>query len=242
VAERHAAHDLLLVAAFAADDLDAADRPGAEAQVAGCADCSALATDLVSIARATAEMPLPRRPRDFFVSPADARRLRPQGLRRLAAAIAGPRAQLARPVAGGLMMLGVAGLLVASLPGLSLLGSSSSADQRLEFLASPAPGSEVQGGPVAPYASEAPAASAAVPGDVRGAGQGASIPPGAGGTAASAPAPVPAVGPDSVKTQPETTREATTGPSPLVIGSVALIAVGAVLLITSVLQPGRRRS
>jgi hypothetical protein len=240
VAERHAAHDLLLVAAFAADDLETSDRAGAQAQVAGCADCAALATDLVSIARATAEMPVPRRPRDFFVSPADARRLRPRGIRRLAAAIAGPRAQLARPLAGGLMMLGVAGLLVASLPGLSLLGSSSSADQRLEFTASPAPDAAIQGEPLVPYASGAPAASA--PGDVSGAGQGASIPTGAGGTAASAPAPVPAVGPDSVKTEPETARDVATGPSPLVIGSVALIAIGAVLLLASVLQPGRRRS
>jgi len=238
VAERHATHDLLLVAAFAAGDLEAADRTRAEAVVAGCAECSVLAADLVSIARATAEMPMPRRPRDFFVSPADAERLRPHGLRRLAAAIAGPRVQLARPLAGGLMMLGVAGLLVASLPGLSLLGPSWAGDQRLEFAASPAPDSEIQGGPVVPYASAAPAASEAL-GDVRGAaGQGASIPPGAGAPGASAPAPAPAVGSDPAKTA----REATTGPSPLVIGSVALIAIGAVLLLSSLLQPARRRS
>jgi hypothetical protein len=235
VAERHAAHDLLLVAAFAAGDVDAADRPGAEALVAGCAECATLATDLVSIARATAEMPVPRRPRDFFVSPADARRLRPRAIRRLTDAIAGPRVQLARPLAGGLMMLGFAGLLVASLPGLSLLGSSSSADQRLEFTASPAPDAAIQGEPLVPYASGAPAASA--PGDVRGAGQGASVPSVAVGVpGASNPAPAP--GPEAVKTA----RDATTGPSPLVIGSVALIAIGAVLLLTSVLQPGRRRS
>lgn len=240
MAEQHETHDLLLVAAFAAGDLDAADRPGAEALVAGCAECSALATDLVSIARATAEMPVPRRPRDFFVSPADAERLRPRGLRRLAASIAGPRVQLARPLAGGLMMLGFAGLLVASLPGLSLLGSSSSAgDQRLEFAASPAPDSEIQGGPLVPYASGAPSATEAAPGDVRGAaGQGASIPPGAGAPGASAPAPAPAVGPEAARTA----RDAATGPSPLVIGSVALIAIGAVLLLSSVLQPARRRS
>ena len=239
MAERHAAHDLLLVAAFAAGDVDSADRAGAEALVAGCPECSALATDLVSIARATAEMPAPRRPRDFFVSPADAERLRPHGLRRLAGAIAGPRGQVARPLAGGLMMLGFAGLLVASLPRLSPFGASTSADQRLEVLASPAPDSAIQGEPLVPYASGAPAASDA-PGDVRGAGgQGASVPPVAvGEPGASAPAPAPAVGPDPAKTA----REVAAGPSPLVIGSVALIAIGAVLLLVSVLLPARRPS
>jgi hypothetical protein len=239
VAERHETHDLLVVAALAAGDLDAADRPGAEALVAGCAECSALAADLVSIAGATAEMPVPRRPRDFFVSPADAERLRPHGLRRLAAAIADSRLQVARPLAGGLMMLGFAGLLVASLPGLSLLGSSSSADQRLEFLASPAPDSAIQGERLVPYASGAAAASAA-PGDVPGgAGQGASVPPVAvGAPGASAPAPAPAVGSEGAKTA----RDVATGPSPLVIGSVALIGIGAFLLVGSLLRPGSRRS
>lgn len=239
MAERHAGHDLLLVAALAAGDLDAPDKQRAEALLASCADCSALAGDLVSIARATAEMPVPRRPRDFFVSPADAERLRPRGLRRLAGTMARPRTTLARPLAGGLMMLGIAGLLVASLPGLPQFGSASSADQRLELAASPVPDSAIQGEPLLPYASGAPAASVA-PGDVRGgAGQGASAPPvSVGVPGASAPAPAPAEGPDAAKTA----REATRGPSPLVIGSVALVAIGALLFLASLLRPGPRRS
>jgi hypothetical protein len=241
VAEGHGTHDLLLVAALAAGDLDATERPGAEAQVGDCADCAALAADLVSIARATAEMPLPRRPRDFFLAPADAERLRPRGLRRLASAIAGPRIPLARPLAGGLMMLGVAGLLLASLPGLPQLGSASSADQRLEFAASPAPDAAIQGEPVVPplvpYASGAPAPSAA-PGDVRGAGgQDASAPPVAAGVP-GASAPAPAVEPERVKTG----RDAATGPSPLVIGSVALVAIGAALFLAPLLRRDPRRS
>jgi hypothetical protein len=234
VAERHSNHDPLLVAAFAAGDLDATDRPRAEALVAGCAECSALATDLVSIARATTEMPLPRRPRDFFVSPADAERLRPDGLRRLAAAITRPRVGLARPLAGGLMMIGFAGLLVASLPGLGGSAASAPADKRLEYRSSPATDSQVQGGPDAPGASAAPAPTDATLGEVRGsAGQGESIAPAAGG-----PISTPAAGPDAFKTA----RDALVGPSALVIGSVALVAIGAALFLASLLRPGPRRS
>ena len=228
MAERHETHDLLLVAGFAAGDLEATDRPAAEALVTGCAECSALATDLVSIARATAEMPVPRRPRDFFVSPADAKRLRPHGLRRLAAAFAGPRGQVARPLAGGLMMLGFAGLLVGSLPGLTQFGAAPSADRRLEFAASPAPDSAIQGEPLVPAASAAPAATDSNAGDARG----GAVP------GASAPAPAPAVASDP----PRTARDAAPGPSPLVVGSIALIAIGAALLLATRLQPARRRS
>lgn len=234
MADRHADHDLLLVAAFAAGDLDANDRPAAEALAASCAECAALATDLVSIAQATAEMAPPRRPRDFFVSPADAQRLRPHGLRRLAAAIGGSRGQLARPLAGGLMMLGFAGLLVASLPGMPQFGAAPSADQRLEFQASPASDSEIQGGPADPYASGAPAATDASLGEVRGgAGQGEGLQPAAG-----EPISTSAAGPNGSKSA----RDAAVGPSALVIGSVALIAIGAVLLVASLLRPGPRRS
>jgi len=238
VADRHEAHDLLLIAALAAGDLDAPDRPRAEALVAGCAECSALAADLEAIARATAELPAPRRPRDFFVRPADAERLRPNRLRRLAAAIAGPRVHLARPLAGGLMMIGFAGLLVASLPGLGGPAASTPADQRLESVASPMPDSEIQGGPAAPGASGQPAATDETLGEVRGsAGRGASLQPAAGGPAASAPAPEP--GP--AKTSRGAARDAVAGPSGLVIGSVALVAIGAVLFLASLLTPGPRR-
>lgn len=236
MAERHASHDLLLVATLAARDVDSAHRPAAEALVAGCPDCAALATDLVAIARATAEMPVPRRPRDFFLSPTDAERLRPRGLRRLAAASGRPW-KTARPLAGGLMMLGFAGLLVASLPGVGQLGGATSAQQRLELAGSPAPDSAIQGEPLMPYASEAPASSDT--GDVRGAaGQGASAPPVAeGAPGASASAPAPAAGPEVARTA----RDATAGPSPLVVGSVALIAIGAVLFVSSMVGLAARR-
>jgi hypothetical protein len=239
VADRHEAHDLLLVAAFAAGDLEVGDLALAEALVGACDQCATLAADLRAISRATAEIPVPRRPRDFFVRPDDAERLRPNRLRRLAAAIAGPRAQLARPFAGGLMMIGFAGLLVASLPGLGGPASVAPADRRLESLASPMPDSEIQGGPAAPGASGEPAATDETLGEVRdSAGQGASLRPVAGGPPASAPA----AEPGPIKTSREAARDAVAGPSGLVIGSAALVAIGAVLFLASLLRPGPRRS
>lgn len=231
----HSDHDLLLVAAFAADDLDGDDLARADELVGACGDCSTLGADLRAIAQATGELPLPRRPRDFFVRPADAERLRPRGLRRLAAAIGGPRVQLARPLAGGLMMLGFAGLLVATQPWLSQFGGASTADQRLEYRASPVPDSEIQGGPDAAYASGAPSATDAALGGVRGsAGQAASLQPAAG-----APILTSTGAPDEFKTGREGVAA---GPSGLVIGSVALVAIGAFLLLASWLSPGPRRS
>jgi hypothetical protein len=233
VADRHTDHDLLLVAAFAAGDVEAGDLSRANALVGACGECATLAADLRAISRATAEMPAPRRSRDFFVSPADAERLRPHGLRRLTAATTRPRLGLARPLAGGLMMIGFAGLLVASLPGLGGSAGSAPADQRLEYRASPATDSHVQGGPDAPGASAAPAPTDATLGEERsGSGQGASLPPEAGGPAASAAAPA----------LVETGRDSAAGPSALVVGSVALVAIGAVLFLASVLRAGPRRS
>lgn len=142
----HAAHDLLLVAAFAADDVEAADRIRAEALLASCAECTALAADLQAIARATAELPAAVRPRDFTLRPEDAARLRPLGWRRLAAAFGARRLDVTRPLAAGLTTLGLAGLLVSGLPLLPLGGSAGAAAS-----AAPSPA------PAAAAASDAPA-------------------------------------------------------------------------------------
>jgi hypothetical protein len=224
VADRHTDHDLLLVAAFAAGDLEAGDVVPAQALVANCAECRSLATDLQAIARATADVPAPRRPRDFFLSPADARRLRPNGLRRLAATFARPRIQSARPLAGGLMMLGFAGLLIASLPGVSQQAGLPASDQRLEAHASPPPGSDAQGGQLQPAAaSPRPYASGSEFTDVQGgAGQASATP-----------------------TEPDATayeRDTAAGPSALLVGSVAVLAIGAGLFLASLLRTGPRTS
>jgi hypothetical protein len=121
LAVAHPTHDLLLVAAWASDDLDGAARAAATELVDGCSACAALASDLRALAIATRSLPPARRPRDFGLSPADAERLRPHGLRRFLAALAAPRS-FSRPLAASLTTLGVAGLLLASLPGVLPFG------------------------------------------------------------------------------------------------------------------------
>ena len=152
----HAEHDLLLIAAFAAADVEPADAAAAERLLASCPDCAALAADLRSIARATAELPPVTRPRDFTLRPADAARLRPLGWRRLAAAFGARRLDVTRPLAAGLMTLGLAGLLFASLPA---IGSSSGTAGSAPAAAG-SPGAAAQG---APANADSLASAAALP-------------------------------------------------------------------------------
>lgn len=117
----HAAHDPLAVA-------EAADRGGRlPAGLASCAECTALHADLVAIAAAVPTAALPPRPRDFTLTPADAARLRPGGWRRLLAAIGSSRDVVTRPLAIGFTTLGLAGLLVATVPGALPGGGAASA-------------------------------------------------------------------------------------------------------------------
>jgi hypothetical protein len=231
VAERHDTHDLLLVAAHAAGDLDGEDVARGEALVAACSGCATLVTDLRAIARATAEVPPARRPRDFFIHPADAERLRPRGFRRIAAAFSAPSLRLARPLAGGLMMVGFAGLLVASLPGLGGLGGSAAtapADQRLESMASQEPSSDLvrdAAASAAPYATDASFGGAS------------------GGAQASAPPPAAApIGSLAVLERREALTDSASGPSPLFLASVGLVAIGAALFLLTLLRTAPRRS
>ena len=130
VSELHAQHDLLLVASLAAGDLAGADRDLASAQIADCNDCAALHADLIDIARATAALPPAVAPRDFRLSPEQAAALRPLGWRRLVAAIGGSRPLMSRQLGIGLATIGLAGLLVSTLPGINLGGSAAAPPQR----------------------------------------------------------------------------------------------------------------
>jgi hypothetical protein len=127
----HANHDLLLIAALAAGETSAAEHAAASALAADCADCAALADDLRALARAAAELPMPARPRDFTLTPEAASRIRQRGWRRLLAAFGTPRFELVRPLAAGLTTLGLAGFLLAGVPGLggSPAAAPTSADQ-----------------------------------------------------------------------------------------------------------------
>jgi hypothetical protein len=138
-AGNHAAHDLVLVA-------EAADRggrlPGAQA---ACPDCLALHADLVLLAAALPASAIPARPRDFTLTADDAARLRPAGWRRWFAAIGTTRDAVSRPLAIGLTTLGLAGLLVATIPG-ALPGSSATSAGPADMTLAPLAG---EGAPAA---------------------------------------------------------------------------------------------
>ena len=121
----HAAHDTLLIAALAADDLTGAARSDAEARLAACPDCAALHADLVAIAAATSTLPAPVRPRSFTLAPEQAARLAPSPWRRLLGGLRNPTG-LARPLAATFTTLGIAGLLLTALPAIGPIGLGAS--------------------------------------------------------------------------------------------------------------------
>jgi anti-sigma factor RsiW len=168
----HEAHDRLLIASLVDRSPSDTDRALAEAQLAGCGDCAALYADLVALSAATRAMPIPKRPRDFTLTASDVQRLRVRGWRRLLAAIGSSRDVFSRPLAIGLTTLGLAGLLVATVPaylpslgGPTSLQTAEDAQRNLAAGAGEASGagqeSEAQGSeaPLAPESGPAIAAS-----------------------------------------------------------------------------------
>lgn len=127
----HGRHDRFLVASLLDEDLAAEVRARAEAQVATCPACAELLADLRAIAAATASLPVPPRRRDFRLSPEDARRLRPRGIRRFVAALGAPRLAVLRPLGTAMATLGLAGLLLTATPlGQGLLGPAAPGAER----------------------------------------------------------------------------------------------------------------
>jgi hypothetical protein len=123
-ASAHAMHDHALVAALAMrePDLAEADRAAAGELVAVCAECADLLADLVALQVALPATSTPARPRDFALTPEDAARLRAGGWRRVLGFFGSARDSVSRPLAVGLTTLGLAGLLVASMPSFAGLG------------------------------------------------------------------------------------------------------------------------
>lgn len=186
----HGAHDLELVAAFAAGDA-AADRAARAADlVASCESCRLLADDVRALRLATRALPAPSRTRDFRLSAETAARLRPaspwERFRRSLVAPGG----LGRPLTASLMTLGLAGLLVSAVPFLPAgLSTLTQRDATTGSLA--APESNVAAGGAAPQAATVGATDA----DAVTAGSGAKAAPGA--------SPVPAGGPAAVALPPD---------------------------------------
>jgi hypothetical protein len=126
--EPHDEHDALLIAAWVARDTDPGEAAQAAAQAAGCVECRALADDLRAIQAATAALPAPERTRDYRLTPAGAARLRS---RRgwLDPFRPGATGRL-RPLAAAMTAIGLAGLLVTTLPITGPRGGSGAAVSR----------------------------------------------------------------------------------------------------------------
>jgi hypothetical protein len=101
----HAAHDPLLIARAASDDdLTPAEQATAADRVATCPDCAELHADLLAMAAGLrTDLPLPRRPRDFRLSP-DALVRGPSWRERLSRGLAGPAL---RPLAATICAFGL---------------------------------------------------------------------------------------------------------------------------------------
>jgi hypothetical protein len=121
----HARHDRDLVAALAArePDLAAPELGAARELVQRCTECRDLLADLVALQAAVPTMATPTRPRDFTLSDADARRLRPRGWRAVLGFIGSARDGFSRPLAIGFTTIGMVALLVTALPSIPLGGS-----------------------------------------------------------------------------------------------------------------------
>jgi hypothetical protein len=122
----HAVHDHMLIANLVDRAPSDGDRALAQEQLANCRDCALLYEDLVALSEATRAMPVQARSRDFTLTQADAERLRARGWRGLLAAIGSSRDAFSRPLAVGLTTLGLAGLLVATIPGALPQGGAAS--------------------------------------------------------------------------------------------------------------------
>ena len=104
----HAKHDRFMIAGAVGD---------ASPPLAGtCPSCRALFIDLSAISAAIREAWVPSRPREFLLTTADEARLRPARWRRLLAAIGTQRDAITRPIAVTCTGLGLAGLLLTTVP------------------------------------------------------------------------------------------------------------------------------
>jgi hypothetical protein len=166
-ATAHARHDRDLIAALAAREPDiAAPELGAARELAQrCTECRDLLADLVALQTAVPTMATPPRPRDFTLTDADARRLRPRGWRAALGFIGSARDGFSRPLAVGFTTIGMVALLVTALPSIPLGGSGGGMVLSTVGNAVPqaAPGAAASQAPAssAPSAAPAPAAQPA---------------------------------------------------------------------------------
>jgi hypothetical protein len=130
--------------------------------VADCPACAQLRDDLRSIMAATAALPAPRRTRDFRLTDADGAPQRRAGWRRQLGRFGAPRLAFTKPLAGGLVALGIAGLVLTAAPSLiPAIGTSGAAPAQAPLAGAYGPAQATEGpagfgsdsGGVAPAAS-----------------------------------------------------------------------------------------
>lgn len=264
---QHAQHDPDVIAGLAAGGATAIERTRGQALLDSCVDCRALHDDLVAIAAATRSLPAARAPRDFRITAEQAARLRRTSwLTRLLGPFASA-GSAARPLAAAFTTLGLVGIFVASaLPGMLGGAASMAAPESQTGAGAGAPAGAA--GSQAPGTVAGPTLVSTVPGDAGyGAKDNtASQAPAAGRSSAPVPAvpTAPGAGPSEVAalTATEAPQAAAAGatdsgrnatsaggdfaydvpaptpPNPLLIGSIALLAVG--LLLFALRSAGRR--
>ena len=232
----HANHELALIAGHAAGDLAVSERIRADALLQSCTACADLRRDLIAIAAATRALPTAAVvPRDFRLDAAQAARLRRGSWLRTLLQPFGAAKSGVRPMAAALTSLGLAGLFVTMiLPGMFGSAASAPAKERdMSRAGLPAPTS-------AP-AQPAAAGSSAGAGGVQAAGQPSA--PGyntlTGAKSSQVPKDMPedpAIGlPGShvpaVDMSTDESGVVSPSPNPIVLGSLALLAIGLALFL-----------
>jgi len=242
----HPNHDRLLISAHVAGDLAGRELASADALLAGCEDCRILHADLLALAAAAHDLPAPALAgaRDFRIGPERAAELTRGGPWRRLLRPFGRRGGASRPLAMAFTTLGVAGLLLAALPTMQLptgdalrANAPEATDGRnaLQATADPqataqpdaeSPGKDTSGG-----AEYEPTGVDLGASQVPGAGAGAGAGSGAGGGPSAVP-----TGEEVVPSGPEIAaiEENPSGPSLLVLLSVAFLAAGLGLLLLRV--------
>jgi hypothetical protein len=103
----HARHDRLLVSRYGAGDAYGTEIAEAEQLVKRCSHCAQLARDINTLRAATAELPTPRRTRDFRLTETKAESLHGSALQRWFRRLAAPGLAPLRPLAGAAVSVGL---------------------------------------------------------------------------------------------------------------------------------------
>ncbi|MBA2275379.1 MAG: hypothetical protein H0W00_01600 [Chloroflexi bacterium] len=172
----HQSHDRLSVVSLAFGDLPAQERPAAQALRDTCFECAALADEVRLISLAMAQLPAPRRSRDFRLTQEQMQGARGSILRRLLEQLSAPRLGILQPLGAAAMAIGFVFVVVGmGFPGVS--GGPTSRDAEVYSAAQPSasadhgraetvddtPLPEVAGADSTPGAAAAPVAGAASP-------------------------------------------------------------------------------